>query len=277
LTGLLVEWGSTHGARTLAIDPAPKPELIRLAQERPGLELIRQTSLEALGHVPLPEVVILDGDHNYYTVREELRLIEQRASQSGASLPLLILHDVGWPHARRDSYHDPEAIPPEHRQPVAEGPGLYPDVPGVRRGGLPYHWAAETEGGPRNGVLTAAEDFITGREGTRLAVIPAFFGLGVVWQLDMPWSDALSEIVDPWDGNPLLARLEENRVLHLASSHFQMVEAARHAQRNARKEELLQEMLRSRAFALAERLSWLHQRGKPAFTREAVRRLLSDR
>ncbi len=277
LTRLLVEWGSARGAKTLAIDPAPKPKLVQLAEEQPDLELIQQTSLEALRQVPLADVVIIDGDHNYYTVSEELRLIDQRAAEGGASLPLLILHDVGWPHARRDSYHDPAEIPPEHRQPLIEGPGLYPGVRGVRAGGLPYHWAAENEGGPRNGVLTAAEDFIEDRAGLRLAVIPAFFGLGLIWQRDQPWADALAEIVDPWDRNPLLERLEENRVLHLASSHFQMVEAARQAQRNARKDELLQEMLRSRAFTLAERLSWLHQRGKAAFTREAVRRLLADR
>lgn len=276
LTRLLVEWGSPNGVQTLAIDPAPKARLVALAEEHATLELIQEPSLQALLHIPLPDVVILDGDHNYYTVAEELRMIDARAAESGAQLPLLLLHDVGWPHARRDSYHAPEEIPPEHRQPLAEGPGLYPGVQGVRPGGLPYHWAAEREGGPRNGVLTAVEDFVAGREGIRLSVIPAFFGLGVIWTLDAPWSNAIAEIVDPWDRNPLLQRLEENRVLHLASSHFQMVEAARQAQRNARKDELLQEMLKSRAFTLAERLSWLHQRGKPAFTRKAVRRLLAD-
>jgi hypothetical protein len=118
---------------------------------------------------------------------------------------------------------------------------------------------------------------MSGRDGLRLAVIPAFFGLGVIWPVDASWSDTVAEIVDPWDRNPLLARLEENRVLHLASSHFQMVQAAHQAQLNAHKDELLEEMLKSRAFTLAERLSWLHQRGNPAFTREAVRRLLAER
>jgi len=277
LTRVILEWGSGRGVRTVAIDPAPKEELIQLAEGHPELELIQQISLEGLRHITLPDAVILDGDHNYYTVSEELRLIEQRAAESGALLPLVILHDVGWPHARRDSYYAPEEIPAEHRQPIVEGPRLYPGVPGVRSGGLPYHWAAATEGGPRNGVLTAAEDFVEGREGLRLAVIPAFFGLGMIWQLASSWSDALAEIVDPWDRNPLLERLEENRVLHLASSHFQLAEAARQAEQNARKDELLREMLKSRAFTFAERLSWVHQRGKPAFTRDAVRKLLAGR
>ena len=277
LTRLLLEWGAARGVRILAVDPEPQDELARLAEERPELELVRRLSLEALKTIALPDAVILDGDHNYYTVSEELRLIALRASESDSPLPLVIMHDVGWPHARRDSYYTPEQIPAEHRQPIVEGPGLYPGVEGVRPGGLPYHFAAAREGGPHNGVLTAAEDFAAAREGLRLAVVPAFFGLGVIWQLDAPYADALAEILDPWDRNPLLARLEENRVLHLASSHFQMTEAARHMQRNDRKDMLLRELLRSRAFTLAERLSWLHQRGEPAFTREQARRLLEDR
>ena len=35
---------------------------------------------------------MIDGDHNYFTVREELRLIGERAP--GAELPLLLFHDV---------------------------------------------------------------------------------------------------------------------------------------------------------------------------------------
>ena len=48
--------------------------------------------------------MIIDGDHNYYTVSEELRLIAERART--APLPLLLFHDVCWPHARRDDYFD---------------------------------------------------------------------------------------------------------------------------------------------------------------------------
>ena len=88
-----------------------------LARERPELELVRATSLEALPRIPLPDAVIIDGDHNYYTVSEELRLIGERAP--GAELPLLLFHDVCWPHGRRDDYFAPELIPAEHRQPLA--------------------------------------------------------------------------------------------------------------------------------------------------------------
>src|SRR5204862_1833160 len=112
-------------------------------------------------------------------------------------------HASGWPHARRDDYYDPNLIPEAERQPIDHGSGLFPGVPGVRLGGLPYRYPAAREGGPRNGVLTAVEDFVEGAEGLRLAVVPAFFGLGVVWHEQAPYAEAVAEILAPWDANPM--------------------------------------------------------------------------
>ena len=95
----VVEAGS--GARVVAIDPSPQERLARLADERAELELIRMTSLAALPNIGHVDAVIIDGDHNYFTVREELRAVAAAAEE----LPLLLFHDVGWPHARRDDYY----------------------------------------------------------------------------------------------------------------------------------------------------------------------------
>jgi hypothetical protein len=192
-----------------------------------------------------------------------------------------MFHDVCWPHGRRDDYFAPEDIPADRRQPVEEGGRVYPGVPGVRSGGLPYRWPAAQEGGPRNGVLTAVEDFVEANEGLRLAIVPAFFGLGIVWHRDAPWSDALAEVVDPWDANPLLERLETNRVLHLASSQYQLMRAARAEERVTRQEAVLRRLVDSSAFALAERISRLRVRAgigaaHSAITRDEVRRALGD-
>src|SRR5207248_143070 len=186
LTRLLLLWAANRGATVVAVDPAPQPELERLAEQHPELELVRETSLRAFEHLALPDVVVLDGDHNYYTVSQELRAIEQRSRQQGSPLPLLLLHDVCWPHGRRDDYFDPATVPEEHRQPIAPESGLYPGITGTRPGGLPYHNPAAREGGPRNGVLTAVEDFVAGQEGLQLAVVTVFFGLGVVWRAQAP-------------------------------------------------------------------------------------------
>jgi Methyltransferase domain len=279
LTRVLAEWAAQSGARVTAVDPAPLPPLVELERDRPELELIRKTSLEALPEMALPDAVVIDGDHNYFTVSEELRLIAERAP-TGA-LPLLLFHDVAWPHARRDDYYAAELIPAEHRHPTAgDDAGLVPGEPGVRPGGLPYPRSARHEGGPRNGVLTAVEDFVARHDGLRLVVVPAFFGFGVVWHRDRPWAAAVAAILDPWDRNPVLERLEENRVHHLARGHVRLVEAEAERARRARQEALLRRMLESSAFAVAERLSRLRVRAgiAPAqseISRDEIRRALA--
>lgn len=274
LTRVLVDWAAGSGARVSAIDPSPQESLVELAREREELELVRETSLGALRHIAVPDAVVIDGDHNYYTVSEELRLIDERA---GTELPLLLFHDVSWPHGRRDDYFDPELIPADHRQPIAEGGGLFPGVQGIRPGGLPYRGAAAQEGGPRNGVLTAVEDFVREREELRLAIVPVFFGLGIVWRRDAPWAAELEKLLGPWDRNALLERLEANRVLHLAVAHFHFIEAAQAKDRMARQEAVLRRLLDSSAFSVAERLSRLRQRlgiatGQSVVSKDEIRR-----
>ncbi|MGH2956566.1 MAG: class I SAM-dependent methyltransferase [Solirubrobacterales bacterium] len=257
----LLAWAKDAGAEVTAIEPEPPPQLLELAERHPELKLVREESHEALASIPLADVVVIDGDHNYYTLSEELRLIEQTAGEG--SLPLLLFHDVCWPHARRDTYYAPERIPGEHRQPLARDATIAPGEPGLAEAGLEYPWAAEREGGPANGVLTAIEDFISGRGHLRLAVVPTFFGLGILWSERAPWADRVAVIVEPWDSSPMLQRLEADRVAHIVDQV-----------RLRRQEQLLRSLLDSRAFALAERISRLRQRGAPVFSREQVRRVL---
>jgi Methyltransferase domain len=217
LTRLLLDRAAQAGGRVVAIDPTPHDRLVELSVRDPELELIQETSHEALPHIPLPDAVIIDGDHNYYTVSEELRLIGERAP--GPRIPLLMLHDVGWPHGRRDAYWNPERIPEEHRQPTVERPFVFPGEPGVVDAGMPMYASAEREGGPRNGVLTALEDFLDRRGNLHCATLPPFFGFAVVWHRDAPWAPALAEFLEPWNRHPVLERLEANRVYHVALGH----------------------------------------------------------
>ena len=269
----LVAWAGAHDARVVAVDPTPEVELRELAAAQPELELIERPSVQALGELDA-DAVILDGDHNYYTLSEELRLIEAR--HPGASLPLVIAHDIGWPLARRDSYYAPERIPPEHRRPIARNTFLLPGDPGVAAGGMPFACVAEREGGPANGILTAVEVFISDRPELRLAVVPAFFGLGFIWHHEAPWAGDVADLLAPWDRNPVLARLEENRIRQMTERYritklLDDLEARAETQRD-----LLRAMRDSRALGWAERLSGLRRGGRPAFTREQVREALDE-
>jgi len=278
LTRVLVHWAGDAGAHVTAVDPSPGADLVQLAGEHPELELIRRTSLDALPELPPADAVILDGDHNYFTVSEELRLVE--AGAGGFGLPLVLFHDVCWPHARRDDYFAPEQLPAAARRPLAgDGMGIVPGELGVRPDGLPYPRSAAQEGGPRNGVLTAIEDFVAGRDELRVVVVPAFFGFGAVWDLGAPWAGDLAQILDPWDRNPLLQRMEDNRIEHLASAHARLVEISALQARQARQEAVLRRQLESSAFSVAGWLSRLRRRlgiagAQPVVSKDEIRRVL---
>lgn len=272
LTGELLEWAAGSGARIAAVEPEPPEQLLELAAAHPELELVRETSHDALRNRPLPDAVVIDGDHNYFTLGEELRLIAEGAE--GGLIPLVLFHDLGWPHARRDTYYEPQRIPEEHRQPLVHNAGLAPWEPGITAHGLPYVWAAAREGGERNGTLTAVEDFLSTRQGLRLAVVPAFFGFGALWPTEASWAGEVARVVEPLDRHPVLERLEANRVANLAAAYISSRELAEERQRRAGLEELLYAIEGSSAFTLAERLARLRSRGKPTYSREQIRKAL---
>jgi Methyltransferase domain len=277
LTRLLLAHARAASGSVIAIDPAPHAELEQLVAGADELSLIREPSLTALPAVGRADAIVLDGDHNHFTVSRELELI----AGHGDDWPLVLLHDVCWPHARRDQYHQPDRIPDGDRLPYLAEAGLYPGDPGTCADGLPFRNCARREGGDGNGVLTAAEQFVRDHDGLRLAVVPAFFGLGVIWDRTGPLDGALAAVLDRWDRNPHLQRLERNRVLHLANTHVQLalhrqalrrLEAQEHELRRQR--ELLQRISRSRAFAAAELFLRLRHRRRPPFSRAAIDRLL---
>src|SRR5208283_2755827 len=111
------------------------------------------------------------------------KLLEKRGQELGQSFPLIIFHDIGWPYGRRDLYYDPATIPPAFLQPY-DCKGLQPGCDGLREsGGINYNIChARQAGGPRNGVLTAIEDFHKeAAETLDWIVIPGFNGLGILF------------------------------------------------------------------------------------------------
>ena len=158
-------------------------------------------SHDVLPALPPADVVLIDGDHNWFTVYNELKLLADTARSSDTALPLLIAHDVGWPYGRRDLYYEPSRIPDEYRHRYWRY-GMQPGVSGLRLGGMNVDLAnADHEGGPRNGVMTAIEDFIAEYERPlRLLVLPLYFGLAViVEEAVIAEHPALGELLDRFD------------------------------------------------------------------------------
>jgi hypothetical protein len=185
----------------------------------------RALSVDVLGDLAPIDVALIDGDHNWYTVFTELNLLADVAHRARAPMPVMVLHDVGWPYGRRDLYYDPSNIPAEHRQPWRRA--------GIRRGeqrlvggGLNSNLAnAELEGGARNGVMTAVEDFVAARDqALRLVVLPILFGLAImVSEERLAAQPALAAELDRLEspgGKDMLLRLGEDfRVDSLVLEH----------------------------------------------------------
>jgi len=268
LTVVLADWLAPRGGKVIAIDPKPQSALTKLAADNDAVELDERLSLDALGNLPDAEVVVIDGDHNYFTVNAELRALGPKLA--GDSPPLVLLHDVCWPHGRRDAYYDSSRIPPEGLpHPVRVG-YLRPDDPGVADEGLGFadHELSEREGGPRNGILTALEDFVAEEDGgLRYAVVPAFFGLGVLWNTKARWADDVARAVEPLDRNPVLVRLERNRVEQMVGLASAEAELSRQANERSA---LLEELKVSRAFKVGDLVAPLRH---PRRTRSWKQRL----
>jgi hypothetical protein len=181
-TAWLLEYCRRTGCFLDVVDPVPHPSLHEVLGRFPSEHRFHPLkSLNAIPLLPAADLVLLDGDHNYFTVYRELQNLFARAIELRTVPPLIVMHDMAWPYARRDMYYDPDPIPFGERHPFAAR-GIVPGQSELSDEGLNGHFFnALHEGGPNNGVLTAAEDFVTswpGRIG--MHVLPFFNGLGIL-------------------------------------------------------------------------------------------------
>ena len=181
-TQWLADQAKLTGFKYYGVDPQVGAATQKLC---PELDFISKKSTDYLAdhHVANHDVYFIDGDHNFYTVYNELQLIFSNPLQAQK---ICFLHDIGWPCGRRDWYYNINDIPAaarhEHthdgRITLGES-ALSPfGFETCGRAALALH-----EGGANNGVLTAIEKFIeTHADGRAITFIkiPIFYGLGTV-------------------------------------------------------------------------------------------------
>ena len=216
----LAVWARAAEARLDIIDPDPSFDMERLRERFPdNVGLHRQPSLEIVRDLLPADAVLIDGDHNWYTVYHELVAIYGAEGPLDARAPIAICHDVEWPYGRRDLYYCPERIPQEYRQEFHMG-GVLPQERGLSPGGYnPTGNHAAYEGGPRNGVKTAIEDFLENRgDGFQVIWLPMLFGLAVIVpRVRLETAEALGAVLETLEiSRPLrslckMAELERNR------------------------------------------------------------------
>jgi hypothetical protein len=181
-TRVLLERGREMGFFLDIVDPAPHPAFHEvLAPFDGGYAFHAALSLDAIPALPAPDFVLLDGDHNWFTVYHELQQLFLRAASTHAAAPIVVMHDVAWPYARRDMYYDTTAIGEGSRHPHARR-GFVPGQSDLTERGINGHFNnALHEGGPRNGVLTGVEDFIEASgQDIVFRLLPFFNGLGIL-------------------------------------------------------------------------------------------------
>ncbi len=235
MSRVLADYCREQDGHLTCIDPEPHRDFAAWAANEPRISHIARPSLEVIGEEAVAtETVVaetvpaeavhaqawfIDGDHNYYTVFNELTAID--ALQNEQDQPLLVfLHDVSWPCARRDMYYAPDRIPPEYLKPHSYDHGVVlgqnDAIHGRGLRGMGNFAFALEQGGPRNGVLTAVEDFLrdadTDERPLYFVNVPAVLGLGVIFAANADWSDEVAQFLLPFHANPLMARLEENRL-----------------------------------------------------------------
>ena len=181
----LLEFCRRSGSILHVIDPLPKYEVSDWQAQYPQtLVMHLKPSLDVLESIESPDAVLIDGDHNWHTVFNELKVLEQTSSEA---FPMVLFHDVGWPYARRDLYYEPDRIPAPHRNKYRKQ-GMRPGSKDLDpSGGLNSHlFNAVSEGGPRNGVLTAVEDFIAESEiAFEFLIVPGINSLGILYPSEL--------------------------------------------------------------------------------------------
>lgn len=155
----VLDYCSSRDCKLISIDPRPLFDVEAYkTQYGEKFSLIENLSLNVISTLNNIDVVFEDGDHNWYTVYNELKEIEARF---GEKFPVVVFHDTAWPYGRRDMYYNPSTIPDAYIQPITKRGLKYGESGLLERNGMNIHLDnALQEGGERNGVLTAIEDFL---------------------------------------------------------------------------------------------------------------------
>jgi Methyltransferase domain len=223
----LLDFGSRSGCVVHSIDPYPGPGLdLAGLRERHGDRFVfhQEMSLDVLGQIDQIDALLIDGDHNWYSVYNELKLVARRAREQERAFPLTMVHDVDWPYGRRDVYKRPETIPDEYRQPFEQS-GLVPGQAELSDEGFsPRANHAVLSGTARNGIRTAVEDFLSETDmELRFQSVIGFAGLGIlVPEAQLEENGDLRRLLDEFESPQWLRsqcrRIEFDRLCLLTDS-----------------------------------------------------------
>ena len=140
---------------------------------------LKESAFNSLPNLKDIGAIFIDDDPNWYTTYSELNLIK-----SYSHFPLVFICNNKYPHNRRDSYYDPNNIPSEYKNDYCN----YLPVEYFENGEVKY---AKIEDGlyhainsntPKNGVLTAIEDFLNENGSFKFLEINSLEGISLIYE-----------------------------------------------------------------------------------------------
>jgi hypothetical protein len=217
------------GAKTVyCVDPTPTDALRATLDGKPGLQLVERPSPAVLAELPVADLYVLDGDHNYAVVHAELTWILANAPDA-----TVLMHDVLWPWSRRDLYYQPcQLTADQQHESTDDGPTVWHDeVTPAGFVGLGAFTVAREAGNERNGVLTAVEDVLAQPENAdwRFDLVPAVFGMGFIVRVGSEGADRIVSGLRPYSTSKLLLTMENNRIASYTRILQMQYEAVAHA------------------------------------------------
>ena len=192
----ILDYCIDYNANLISIDPYPKYNVGKYSNDYGNIfTFFEGLSLDYLPDLNDYDCILIDGDHNWYTVFNELKIIDKNFNQD--DFPVVFLHDISWPYGRRDLYYNPENIPPDYLNDYSKlGIDLFSNELSNNSGVNANLFNANEENTPKNGVLTAIEDFL---KYSKLKLdfhkFPFLNGLGIIHKRDNDFYEYIEDLI----------------------------------------------------------------------------------
>ena len=240
MTSTILDYCKKNNCLYVGIDPHISEEAKKILScyKSENVLFHEKFSVEVLKTIPLNDIYFIDGDHNYYTVYNEVSLIIDNMIKSNKPA-CIFYHDISWPCGRRDFYYNPNQIPDNFLHEYEFGKGVILDSEelmddqGFESCG--NYAIACKEGGEKSGVLTGIEDAIKNNAlEIEFLKIPCIFGLGILYPIKLVDEKAKKVFDDLkralFYTNKLFSIMEYNRIklyLDLLKKQRELERAAR--------------------------------------------------
>ena len=145
-----------------------------------NIKHFKDDSLNILPNLESFDAIFINDDPNWYTVYNELNLIKK----NNPDFPLVFVCNNKYPNKRRDSYIDPNKIPKEYKNECCNDlPVIYKEGDETKQTMIKDGFChAIHQDTPKNGVLTAIEDFLNENFSLKILDINPFEGITLIYE-----------------------------------------------------------------------------------------------